>query len=150
MSKNPSDSYHFQDQIGHILRRAYQRHSAIFQQFIADSNLTAAQFITLCTIRDLDACSLADIVKVTAVDQATIRGIIERLKSRKLISIEQDKEDKRKVLVTLTAAGKTLVKQTTPQAVEITEATYGNLNEAERLALLFLLKKMLMNDVTES
>lgn len=135
--------YHFSEQIGHLLRRAYQRHVAIFQQHISDSNLTAAQFVTLCAIRDLQVCSLSEIVKITAIDQATIRGIIERLKSRDLIVLSHDNTDRRKVLVSLSESGTELVVEMLPFATRISEATYGGLNPAERIALVFLLRKMI-------
>lgn len=141
--KTVSAQYHFSDQIGHLLRRAYQRHAAIFQQHIPDSQLTAAQFVTLCAIRDLETCSLSDIVKVTAIDQATIRGIVERLKARGLIELSHDEADRRKVLVSLSKSAATLVADTVPFAAQISEATYGNLNPAERVALVFLLRKMI-------
>jgi len=141
-TKATSD-YDFADQIGHLLRRAYQRHIAIFQQHISDSQLTSAQFVSLCAIRDHGTCSLSDIVKVTAIDQATIRGIIERLKARKLIVLSHDTEDRRKVLVSLSASGASLVGASVPLAADITEATYGKLNSAERVALSFLLRKMI-------
>jgi len=141
--KSATKDYQFSDQIGHLLRRAYQHHAAIFQQHILDSNLTAAQFVTLCAIRDMRSCSLSDVVKVTAIDQGTIRGIVERLKSRDLIVLSHDETDRRKVLVSLSASGSQLVAETVPLATEITEATYGKLNPAERLALVFLLRKMI-------
>ena len=78
----PQDGYHFSDQIGHLLRRVYQRHAALFQQYIPDSQLTAAQFVVLCSVRDNKGSSLADIVKATVIDQATIRGVVDRLKQR--------------------------------------------------------------------
>lgn len=141
--KSAIRDYHFSDQIGHLLRRAYQHHTAIFQQHILDSQLTAAQFVTLCAIRDMQTCSLSEIVKVTAIDQGTIRGIIERLKSRHLILLSHDANDKRKVLVSLSDTGSALVTETVPFAATITEATYGNLNPGERVALVFLLRKMI-------
>lgn len=138
-----TSDYNFADQIGHLLRRVYQHHAAIFQQHIPDSQLTAAQFVTLCAIRDKGTCSLSDIVKITAIDQGTIRGIVERLKSRDLIVLSHDSTDRRKVLVTLSKTGSQLVKETVPFATDITEATFGNLNPAERVALVFLLRKMI-------
>ncbi len=141
--KSSIKDYQFSDQIGHLLRRAYQHHTAIFQQHILDSDLTAAQFVSLCAIRDMKTCSLSDVVKVTAIDQGTIRGIVERLKSRDLIVLSHDEADRRKVLVSLSPSGARLVADTVPLAAEITEATYGNLNPAERLALVFLLRKMI-------
>jgi DNA-binding MarR family transcriptional regulator len=135
-------NYLFSEQVGHLLRRVYQRHVAIFQQNIPDSQLTAAQFVVMCAIQECAPCSLSEIVKATAIDQATVRGIIERLKARALIGIAHDAADKRKVMVTLTPAGSALVSETIPFARSITESTFGNLNPAERVALMYLLRKM--------
>ncbi|SAL51683.1 MarR family transcriptional regulator [Caballeronia choica] len=138
----PAD-YDFTDQVGHLLRRAYQRHVSIFQQAIPDSQLTAAQFVTLCAIQAQQASSLNDIAKATAIDQATIRGVVERLQARKLIAVARDANDGRKVTVTTTAEGNALVERTVPFAHQITEATYGPLNAAERVAMVYLLRKMI-------
>jgi len=138
--------YVFSEQIGHLLRRVYQRHAAVFQQHIPDSQLTAAQFVVLCSLHDHGASSLADVVKATVIDQATIRGVVERLKQRNLISVDHDRMDRRKVVIELTEEGRTLVRETQPFAHKITKATYGKLNPAERLALDFLLRKMLEGD----
>ncbi|MDX3893419.1 MarR family transcriptional regulator [Pusillimonas sp.] len=144
-----SESYDFSEQVGHLLRRAYQRHTALFQQIIPDTQLTAAQFVVLCAVRDSGACSLSHIVKQTAIDQATIRGVIDRLKARKFVSVRHDEMDRRKVLVSLTEAGERLVESMVPFAFEITEKTFNGFNPAERMALLYLLNKMCAADVDE-
>ena len=145
-SASTRDDYLFSDQIGHLLRRVYQRHTALFQQFIPDSQLTAAQFVVLCSVRDNGASSLVDLVKSTVIDQATVRGVVDRLKQRELVQVDHDQQDRRKVVINLTPAGHELVRQMEPFAKQITEGTFGKLNPAERLALVFLLKKMLEND----
>ena len=137
------NDYTFSEQVGHLLRKAYQRHMAIFQQNVGDSQLTAVQFVTLCAVRDRGPSSLTELVKATAVDQATIRGIVERLKARDLITLEPDPEDRRKVIVGLSDTGRQLVQDTVPHAAHITELTMSNLNPAERVAVLFLLRKMI-------
>lgn len=109
---------------------------------IPDTQLTAAQFVVLCAIRDSGACSLSHIVKKTAIDQATIRGVIDRLKARKLVSVRHDEMDRRKVLVSLTESGEQLVESMVPFAFDITEKTFEGFNPAERMALLYLLNKM--------
>lgn len=136
------DGYAFTEQVGHLLRRAYQRHVAIFQQTIPDSQLTAAQFVVMCAVREQGSCSLSEIARATAIDQATVRGIIERLKARELIVVSHDATDRRKVVVLVTPAGLALIDETVPFARDITEQTFGDLNPAERVALLFLLRKM--------
>jgi MarR family transcriptional regulator, lower aerobic nicotinate degradation pathway regulator len=136
-------NYDFHDQIGHLLRRAYQRHVAIFQEAIPDSELTAAQFVTLCSVRDAAGCSLNDVVKSTAIDQATIRGVVDRLKSRGLLDVKPDRMDGRKLVIHITDTGNALVERTIPFAFDVTARTYGTLNPAECVALLFLLRKMI-------
>lgn len=137
-----SPGYDFSAQVGHLLRRAYQRHTALFQQSIPDSQLTVAQFVVLCALRDHGGSSLSDIVKATVIDQATIRGVIERLKSRDLVQVDLNPDDRRKVLVSLTPAGTAMVKEMEPFAHTITERTFGPLNPAERVALTYLLRKI--------
>lgn len=136
------DDYAFTEQVGHLLRRAYQRHVAIFQQTIPDSQLTAGQFVVLCAVQEHGACSLSEIARATAIDQATVRGIIERLKSRDLIVVSHDARDRRKVVVLLSPTGQTLIDEVVPFAQDISERTMGGLNPAERVALLYLLRKM--------
>lgn len=138
------NDYVFSGQIGHLLRRAYQRHTAHFQQHIPDSQLTTAQFVVLCAVCDHDGVSLADIVKATVIDQATIRGVVERLRQRELIAIENHRTDRRKVVIHVTPAGRALVGDMAPFARQISASTYGPLNAAERVAMDFLLRKMLL------
>ncbi len=53
-SSAPLDTtpYDVTEQVGHLLRKAYQRHTAIFQQQACDPQLTSIQFVTLCALRD--------------------------------------------------------------------------------------------------
>ncbi|KFD19188.1 MarR family winged helix-turn-helix transcriptional regulator [Tatumella ptyseos] len=143
LPSSAEDNYDYTQQVGHLLRKVYQRHLAIFQQHVGDSQITAVQFITLCALRDHGPSAQNDLVRYTAVDQATIRGVVERLKARDLVSLGPDPTDKRKVIVMLTGSGQTLIRHTTENAVRITEMTYGQLNPAERVALVYLLRKML-------
>jgi DNA-binding MarR family transcriptional regulator len=142
VSKVNAHGYAFVDQVGHLLRKAYQRHAALFQQTIPDSQLTAAQFVTLCAVDERGGCSMSEIVKATAIDQATIRGIVDRLKARGLLAVTHDDTDRRKVVVRLTEPGSILLDRTIPYAHKITEMTLAELNAAERVAIVYLLRKM--------
>ncbi|HJH24274.1 MAG TPA: MarR family transcriptional regulator [Paenalcaligenes hominis] len=145
MTEKPTTTlaeYDVTEQIGHLLRRATQRHTAIFQQHIGDSQLTAIQFVTLCALYDKGPSSQIELVAATAVDQATIRGIINRLKSRGLVLLSTSLDDKRKVIISLSPEGKALIEQTIPRAQHISQLTLGNLNPAEQIAIVYLLKKM--------
>jgi DNA-binding MarR family transcriptional regulator len=137
-----SEEYRVTEQVGHLMRKAYQRHLAIFQENASDPNLTSVQFVTLCALRDNGPSSQADLVRITAVDQATIRGIIERLKARHLIKISKDSLDGRKVIMTLLPAGEAVLQEMVPKAKLITQLTVECLNPAERVALMYLLRRL--------
>ena len=144
-SLDEQTDYVFSEQVGHLLRKAYQWHMSIFQDLSCEPNLTAPQFVALCTIQEMGSCSITDIVKATAVDQATMRGVVERLKSKEWINLSEDPNDRRKVVIQLSESGADLVARMVPCAKEVTEATLGNLNPAERVALIYLLKKMVQS-----
>ncbi len=45
--------YILEEQVGHLLRRAHQRHAAIFQEVMSASQLTPLQFAALVKLRDV-------------------------------------------------------------------------------------------------
>ena len=137
--------YNFQEQVGFLLRKAYQSHSLLFQRMCPDTQLTTAQFAVLCAIRDAGACSLTDIGRAVVMDPATTRGIVGRLKERKLVSLANDQVDRRRIIVDLNDKGRALLSDIIPHAIAITEATLNPLNAAERVALLYLLSKLSAN-----
>lgn len=144
--KPAAPPYVFSEQIGYLMRRAYQRHLAIFQQHACDPQLTAVQLSTLCALRDNGPSSQTGLVRVTGVDQATIRGIIDRLKARGLLKLSPGKDDGRKVIAELTPQGAALIAEMVPHAHAITERTLDRLNPAEQVALVFLLRKLIDSD----
>lgn len=142
--------YIIEDQIGYLLRRVYYHHLAIFQQSLDETRLTSVQFAVLYTVSKLKECSQKELVEETNIDQATIRGIIHRLKDKHLIYQDIDQLDKRKVLIHLTEQGQEELKLAIPIAETITDLTLDALNPAERIALKFLLQKILDVDSTLS
>lgn len=142
MSTNPAPNYDFSKQIGHLLRRAYQRHTAIFQELVPDSQLTAAQFVVLCAARDNGPCEIGRIVQATAIDESSTRGIVERLKWRNLLAVEHAPGDTRHMTITLTSAGADMIEKTVPFAQQISERTFADLDASERSTLLGLLRKI--------
>ena len=141
-SSNSSSEYQFSEQIGHLLRRAYQRHVRIFQEVVPDAQLSAAQFVTLCAVRDSGPCEVGAIVRATAIDEASVRAIVERLKWRELVSVSHVPGDTRHMTVSLAPAGVQMIEETVPFARQISERTYADLDADERVALVALLRRI--------
>ncbi len=137
-----ASEYRFTDQIGYLLRRAYQRHMAIFREIVPDSQLTAGQFVVLCTINECADCQVRDIVEATGIDEPSVRGIIERLKWRELLDVRHEPGDARHLDIRLTPAGRTIIDTVTPLAAQISELTFGDLAEDERATITTLLRRL--------
>lgn len=138
-----AEDYRLEDQVGHLMRRAHQRHTAIFQDGIDALQLTPTQFAALVKIRDLGEVSQNQLGRLTAMDPATIQGVIQRLDARKLIERKPDPKDKRCTLLTLTGEGSALIADGIERARRITEATLAPLSPSERQAFLALLRKLI-------
>ncbi|ODT06602.1 MAG: MarR family transcriptional regulator [Mesorhizobium sp. SCN 65-20] len=132
--------YRLQDQIGFILRKAHQRHVAIFASHIAD--LTPPQFAALAKLRDVGETSQNQLGALIAMDAATVKGVIDRLAARGLVRLGKHEVDKRRLLVGLTEEGQRTVEQLVPLARTITEETLAPLSAREAATLLQLLAKI--------
>ena len=139
--KSPRPSYILDDQIGFILRQVWQRHSAIFAREIG-INLTSAQWAALSKLVETGPCSQNQLGRLTAMDVATIKGVIDRLTARGLTETSADPEDGRRLLVSLTRAGQQLAEKAAPNALAITRETLAPLDAKERETLMELLGKL--------
>ena len=135
-------NYNLEDQVGHLMRRANQRHAAIFFEGLNDQQLTAMQFAVLVKISDEEEVSQNRLGRLAAMDPATVQGVVRRLKERALIDARPDPDDRRRSLWRLSKAGKSLVIAAIPIAEQITERTLGPLSKSERNSFLALLRKL--------
>ncbi|UWU73727.1 MarR family transcriptional regulator [Bradyrhizobium huanghuaihaiense] len=139
-SSNKS-SYVLDEQVGFILRQVWQRHSAIFSRDIG-TNITPTQWAALSKLAETGPCSQNQLGRLTAMDVATIKGVIDRLTARGLTETSQDPEDGRRLLVSLTRAGQQLAEKVAPNALAITRETLAPLDAREREMLMALLNKL--------
>lgn len=135
-----ASQYQLEDQVGFLLRRANQRHLAIFAQRIDD--LTPPQFATLAKLAEAGETSQNQLGQMVAMDAATIKGVIDRLKARGLVALGEHDTDRRRIVVRLTAAGRETVEALLPRAAAITAETLAPLTAREAATLARLLSKI--------
>ena len=139
--KAAKPGYVLDEQIGFILRQVSQRHAMIFARDIG-IDLTPTQWAALAKLQETGPCSQNQLGRLTAMDVATIKGVIDRLTARGLTETAPDPEDGRRLLVSLTRAGQQLAEKVAPNAVAITRETLGPLEPKERETLMALLNKL--------
>lgn len=133
--------YVLEEQIGFILRQVSQRHSTIFAEQIG-SALTPTQWAALIKLLEVGPISQNQLGRLTAMDVATIKGVIDRLTARGLTETGADPDDGRRLLVRLTKAGQLAAEKALPNAIAISDATMAPLSPQERETLLELLSKL--------
>jgi len=143
IGKVPGDTggYILEDQIGHLLRRAHQRASAIFQTHMAEG-LTPQQYAALIKIRDFGSVSQNQLGRAVAMDPATCQGVVQRLIAKRLVQREDDPRDRRRSLLSVTPLGDELAEKLIPLGRRITAETLEPMSEDEQATFLALLKKL--------
>ena len=135
------EGYILGSQIGFVLRLAQQRHTTIFASLMVE-NLTPTQWAALAKLHEVGPSSQNSLGRLTAMDAATIKGVIGRLTKRGFTRTKPDPADRRRLLVALTDRGAALYKRASPIAAGITEKTLASLDERERAELSALLVKL--------
>lgn len=137
-----AQDYVLEEHIGHILRRAHQRATSIFVGNFAAHQLTPTQFAALAKIADEGEVSQNRLGRLTAMDPATMKGVIGRLHDRGLIRRSHDPDDRRRTLLRLTSEGEALLAASIAAGKRTTTETLAPLSERERAVLLDLLRKL--------
>lgn len=137
-----STDYVLHDQPGVLFRLALRRHTAIFTDIMI-GELTPPQFSVIAKLLEVGPTSQNYLGRLVAFDQATVKGIIDRLEARGLVGLYADPSDKRRRAVALTAKGQSLAQAAIEKAKEISDLTASPLSPSERKTLTRLLKKLI-------
>lgn len=132
--------YRLDDQIGYILRRVTQRHLALFAAAIPE--VTTTQFAVLARLAEIGPVSQNHLGRATAMDAATIKGVVDRLAKLGLVTTTADPADRRRLTVSLTGAGTELFASRRTTALQISADTVAPLTAAEAATLHALLLRL--------
>ncbi|MCE8514078.1 MarR family transcriptional regulator [Ruegeria pomeroyi] len=140
-AQHGAEPYRLEDQVGYLLRLASQRHAAIFQSQTIEG-LTATQFAALVRLSEHGKCSQNQLGRLAAMDVATIKGVVDRLRQKGLTLAEPDPGDKRRMLISLSPQGAALVARMKDAGARITADTLAPLSPTEQRSFLRLLAKL--------
>ena len=133
--------YVLSEQVGFLLRVAMQRHTAIFMSRMIEG-LTQTQFAALAKLLEAGPCSQNHLGRLIYLDAATIKGVIDRLRARRLVTTQDDPRDKRRRAIALTETGRRTAEAAVAVAGDITAKTLAPLTQEEQRTIVRLLKKL--------
>ena len=134
--------YVLEEQVGHLLRRANQRHTNLFQELFGDLGLTTLQFAALMKLWELGDLSQNQLGRLTAMDPNTIQGVVQRLERRGFVERRPDPEDRRRKALALTSCGEALAGSLVENGLRISELPLDPLTASERRQFLALINKL--------
>ncbi len=140
-SQPPYPSFRLDEQIGFLLRRATQRHASVFSDLMIEG-LTPTQFAALAKLYECGPLSQNHLGRLTAMDVATIKGVVGRLLKRGYVKVAKDLADRRRSKISLTNEGERVAAEGEFAGIEITDATLSRLSRGERDTLVSLLRKI--------
>lgn len=123
-----------------------KRLTQIQRETVQEANLTPPQYFVLTLLWERDGRPLKELAAASHCTRATMTGIVDTLESKDLVLRRPNPEDRRSLLVTLTASGKSL-KESTPTVDRIFRGCCTGLEPDEARQLSRLLKKL--NDSLE-
>ena len=107
-----------------------QRHIGLFGQRIDE--VTRPQFSVLAQLCAVGEASQNELGRSIAMDAATIKGVVDRLRDRGLVSAEPLARDRRRLILRPTRSGRALFTGMIDRAVEASAATLSPLDDAEK------------------
>lgn len=138
----PGGEFLLEDHVGFLLRRAHQRHVALFLEQAGQYDLTPTQFAALFKAVELGRVTQNLLGRHTAMDPATIQGVVRRLTLRGLLQREDDPMDRRTAVLRPTEAAIALIAHSVACAQRSHDAALAPLTMAERAQLLALLRRL--------
>lgn len=103
MNRNPDRTA---EDILLALRRIMRSMDIASRQLISEHGLTTPQLICAQTLVEQGPLTTGMLARAISLSPATVTGILDRMERRGLITRERRPEDKRRVLVDVTAAGR--------------------------------------------
>lgn len=131
-----------EEQIGHLLRKANQRATAIFQSQLGGAEFTLPQFSALVKLLEKGTVSQNSLGRLIGMDAATMQGVVRRLSERGMIERHPDKQDRRRVRLTATPTGQQMVTSAVTAANRASEQTLAPLTPREQQTFIRLLRRL--------
>ena len=119
--------------------RAIDLHSKRLER---ESGLTGPQLLVMQLIGDSGQITASVIARNISLSQATVTSILDRLERKGLLVRERSSDDKRKVMVSLTAAGAKALKKAPALLQESFITAFNRLEDWEQALILSSLQRV--------
>lgn len=118
-----------------LLAQCYQTFEQLSNGDVRRTRLTPSQFDILATLGNTEGMSCRELGERTLITKGTLTGVLDRLEQRGLITRTAQMEDRRRILVQLTAAGQQEFERIFPDHVRHCAQPFAGYTEQDFAAL---------------
>jgi DNA-binding MarR family transcriptional regulator len=131
--------------LGYQVRYAYRTFVKALAQELAPHRITTSQWSALRVLWQDEGLSQVGLAQRMMVEKASLTSVLEAMESGGLIKRSRNAEDRRKINIFLTAAGRRLKEKLLPLGAQINKRATRGLSTAEVQQLRALLIKVMAN-----
>jgi len=115
----------------------------VLENMLGKEGMTVAQAITLKNLKEHDAlCKMSDLAATRFLTPAAATGIVDRLIHLGMVERKFDENDRRVILLALTARGEEAISVMEGKVQEIMGQFFERISESDRQASLRIFKKL--------
>jgi MarR family transcriptional regulator, lower aerobic nicotinate degradation pathway regulator len=134
-SDSSAEDWHdkpLQQRPGFLIRRLHQIHVALFMEECASQKITPVQYSILSALDQMSSAEQIALSDAVGLDPTNVADVLARLERQKLVKRKVSARDKRMKAVSLTEAGRRLLRRVDTGAARAHERTLAALTPAAR------------------
>jgi DNA-binding MarR family transcriptional regulator len=124
------------------LRRVIRSVDIYSKKLHTELGLTTPQLLCLHTVAKAERMTLTDLAKSVHLGVSTINGIIDRLEAKHYLTRQRSTEDRRKVYLELSPAGREIVGRAPSLLQDTLAASLAKLSRAEQITIAESLERV--------
>jgi DNA-binding MarR family transcriptional regulator len=136
------DDSRFLDKPGHLIRRLQQIALALFLEQTDAFDITPVQYSAMIAIGNHPGIDQTALCNIIAFDRSTIGDVVGRLERKKLIKRLNGSDDRRTKSLTITPAGRRLLRDIEPAVQATQRLILAPLKPSQRSGFMTMLKRL--------
>ena len=128
--------------LGYLLGQANHALYKEFDGHVRAAGLTSIEWRVLATLHDGEPLTVSQLAREVLSKQPTVTKLVQRMGEQGWLALQDDPADQRRTLVSVTAAGRRLVKPLVGKARDQETKLLRSLGASEKAALRKLLGKL--------
>jgi MarR family transcriptional regulator, lower aerobic nicotinate degradation pathway regulator len=155
LSVSSLDAWHnkpLQQRPGFLIRRLHQTHVALFIEECGSEKITPVQYSILSALDQMGSAEQIVLSDAVGLDPTNVADVLARLERQKMVKRKVSARDKRMKAVTLTEAGRRLLRRVDAGAARAHERTLAALKPAARARFMRDLTRLVAfnNDISRT